>query len=123
MQGRWEEGMNLNKIQYFLSSVEEQSFTKAARKHYVTQVAVTQQIASMEKELDMELFMRTGNRIKVTEAGQFLYGEMKKIMAQYQFALEQLQEYRDDGRQELKIGIGTLGDYEWILPFLTSRKS
>ena len=119
MQGRWEEGMNLNKIQYFLSSVEEQSFTKAARKHYVTQVAVTQQIASMEKELDMELFMRTGNRIKVTEAGQFLYEEMKKIMAQYQFALEQLQEYRDDGRQELKIGIGTLGDYEWILPFLT----
>ena len=73
--------MNLNKIQYFLSSVEEQSFTKAARKHYVTQVAVTQQIASMEKELDMELFMRTGNRIKVTEAGQFLYEEMKKIMA------------------------------------------
>ena len=68
--------MNLNKIQYFLSSVEEQSFTKAARKHYVTQVAVTQQIASMEKELDMELFMRTGNRIKVTEAGQFLYEEM-----------------------------------------------
>lgn len=119
MQDRWQEGMNLNKIQYFLSSVEEQSFTKAARKHYVTQVAVTQQIASMEKELNMELFVRNGNRIRVTQAGQFFYMEMKKIMAQYQFALEQLQEYREDSKQELKIGIGTLGDYEWILPYLT----
>ena len=69
--------MNLNKIQYFLSSVEEQSFTKAARKHYVTQVAVTQQIASMERELDTELFERNGNRIKVTPAGRFFYDEMK----------------------------------------------
>ena len=58
--------MNLNKIQYFLSSVEEQSFTKAARKHYVTQVAVTQQIASMEKELDIYLIIPTLKLIKLT---------------------------------------------------------
>ena len=110
--------MNLNKIQYFLSSVEEQSFTKAARKHYVTQVAVTQQIASMERELDTELFERNGNRIKVTPAGRFFYDEMKKMMGQYQFTLEQLQEYRGDSRREIRIGISTLSDYEWILPYL-----
>ena len=111
--------MNLNKIQYFLSSVEEQSFTKAAKKHYVTQVAVTQQIASIEKELDTELFERSGNRIKVTQAGLFLYREMKKIMEQYQFTVEQLQEYKEDARQEMRIGIGMLGDYEWIFPYVS----
>ena len=112
--------MNLNKIQYFLSSVEEQSFTKAAKKHYVTQVAVTQQVASLEKELGIQLFERNGNRIQVTGVGQFFYDEMKKMVEQYQFTLEQIREFKENGRMDLKIGISLLDDYEWVMPYLTA---
>lgn len=112
--------MNLNKIQYFLSAVEEQSFTKAAKRHYVTQVAMSQQIASLEKELGIELFERNGNQIRVTQAGRLFYAEMKKIVEQYRFTLEQLQEYKENGAKKLKIGISLLDDYEWIMPHLSA---
>ena len=50
--------MNQHNIQYFLTAVEEQSFSRTARKYFVSQAAVTQQIASIEKELQTVLFIR-----------------------------------------------------------------
>lgn len=41
--------MNQHNIQYFLTAVEEQSFSRTARKYFVSQAAVTQQIASLKK--------------------------------------------------------------------------
>ena len=56
--------MNQHNIQYFLTAVEEQSFSRTARKYYVSQAAVTQQIASIEKELQTVLFIRKNNGIE-----------------------------------------------------------
>ena len=50
--------INTNKLQYFISVYEEGSITAAAKKHYVTQVAMSQQIASLEEELGIKLFLR-----------------------------------------------------------------
>ena len=41
--------MSLWKYKYFLDVVELKSFTKAGARNYVTQTAVSQQIASLEK--------------------------------------------------------------------------
>ena len=54
--------INTNKLQYFISVYEEGSITAAAKKHYVTQVAMSQQIASLEEELGIKLFLRKKNR-------------------------------------------------------------
>ena len=48
--------MDLHKMQYFKDVYELNSFTKAANKNFVYQSAVTQQIASIEKELGVLLF-------------------------------------------------------------------
>ena len=50
--------MNLNKLQYFMSVYEEGSITAAAKKHFVSQVAMSQQIMSLEEELGIKLFIR-----------------------------------------------------------------
>ena len=50
--------MNLNKLQYFMSVYEEGSITAAAKKHFVSQVAMSQQIMSLEEELGIKLFLR-----------------------------------------------------------------
>ena len=70
--------MNQHNIQYFLTAVEEQSFSRTARKYFVSQAAVTQQIASIEKELQTVLFIRKNNGIEVTEAGLYFYEKIKK---------------------------------------------
>lgn len=42
--------MNTDRIAYFLAVVREGSFSAAAKNMYVSQTAISQQIASLEKE-------------------------------------------------------------------------
>ena len=46
-----------------MSVYEEGSITAAAKKHFVSQVAMSQQIMSLEEELGIKLFLREKNRL------------------------------------------------------------
>ena len=52
--------MSIEKLDYFISAATNSSFTKAAQECGVAQSAISQQIASLEKELQCELFARSG---------------------------------------------------------------
>lgn len=45
-------------IYYFMAVVEEGSFSKAAKKYYLSQSAISQQITKLEKDLGFSLFNR-----------------------------------------------------------------
>ncbi|MCC8151430.1 MAG: LysR family transcriptional regulator [Lachnospiraceae bacterium] len=62
--------MNDLQIDYFLAMARNLSFSRTAEEFYVTQPAVSKQISSMEKELEVTLFDRTTKTIKLTEAGK-----------------------------------------------------
>ena len=62
--------LNDLQIEYFLTVAETLNFTKSAEKLYVTQSAVSRQIAAIENELGVVLFDRTYKKIELTEAGQ-----------------------------------------------------
>ncbi|MET3210715.1 UNVERIFIED_CONTAM: DNA-binding transcriptional LysR family regulator [Paenibacillus sp. PvR008] len=64
------------------------SFTQAAKRHYISQTAISQQIASLEKELSIKLFDRTVNPIKLTEAGEVFYKDIQAMLSQYQNAIK-----------------------------------
>lgn len=65
------------RIQTFLEVANCLSFSTAARNLYISQQAVTKQIASLEQELGLRLFYRTTRQVTLTPAGQspagFLY--------------------------------------------------
>ena len=52
--------MKLIQLEYFARIVEEQSFTKAAEKLFISQPALSKAIQSMEKELKVSLFQKAG---------------------------------------------------------------
>src|SRR5262249_14953693 len=56
------------------------SFTAAARGLGLTQAAVSQRIAVLEKELRVSLFDRGTGRISLTEAGGRLYQYARRIL-------------------------------------------
>ena len=65
--------MNTDRLSYFLAVIREGSFSAAARSMYVSQTAISQQIAALEKELDCSLFFRKATGAVLTERGaQFL---------------------------------------------------
>ncbi len=55
------------------------SFTKAAAKLYVTPSAVMQQMDALEQEYGVKLFLRTHQGVRPTEAGEYLWEEVKEM--------------------------------------------
>ena len=62
--------MNDLQIDYFMAVATNQSFTKTSEELFVSQPAISRQIALLEKELGAQLFYRNNMEAKLTEAGQ-----------------------------------------------------
>lgn len=73
--------MELFQLRSFLRVAEEGSITRAADALYITQPAVTQQIRSLERELGLPLFDRTGRGVRLTEAGLALQDYARRGIA------------------------------------------
>lgn len=81
--------MTIQQIHYFISVAENLSFTKAARKHFITQPALSRQISAMESELGFSLFVRNKTGIRLTNAGKFLLGHFKELSQAYEDAVKE----------------------------------
>jgi DNA-binding transcriptional LysR family regulator len=62
--------MTMTQIRYFLTVAQELSFSKAAELLYVSQPAISRQMAQLEQELEVRLFDRTNQGVAMTEAGE-----------------------------------------------------
>ncbi|MFK7767605.1 MAG: LysR family transcriptional regulator [Mariniblastus sp.] len=87
--------MDLGQLRYFSKIVEHRSFTRAAQDCSVSQPALSQQIAKLEKELGQPLFERQGRSIRLTPAGQVLQTQADKILQLVDDAKRQI---TDDGQ-------------------------
>lgn len=84
--------MNVNQLRYFIAAAEYNSFTKAANQFYISQTAITQQIQSLEAQMDVELFDRRKRPVGLTPAGKVFLIEAKAIVGRIDRALEKVQE-------------------------------
>ncbi|MEH7611903.1 LysR family transcriptional regulator [Gottfriedia acidiceleris] len=64
--------MELRHLKTFKFAADYLNFTKVAQQLNFTQPAVTAQIQTLEKELEQQLFIRIGNKIFLTPAGEIL---------------------------------------------------
>ena len=68
---------------------QSKSFTVAAKQQYISQPAVSRQMAALETELGAELFDRTRNTIQLTSAGQHLARHLFPILEHLDALLEE----------------------------------
>ena len=64
--------MELRVLNYFLAVAREENFTKAAQQLHLTQPTLSRQIADLEQELGVKLFVRSNHHIILTEDGMIL---------------------------------------------------
>ena len=81
--------MLYKQLRYFLKVVELGSFTEAAYDCGVSQSAISQQLAALEKRLGVQLIERGNRRFTVTPAGQYLAGESARLLADVQAVCEE----------------------------------
>lgn len=75
------EGLSLDQLRVLSTIVEEGSFGAAARRLRRAQSAISYSISTLESQLEVELFDRSGYRPVLTAAGKTLLGEVREIIA------------------------------------------
>lgn len=73
--------MELRVLNYFLAIAREENFTKAAKQLHVTQPTLSRQIAQLEEELGVTLFVRSNHNIVLTEDGMILKRRAQEILS------------------------------------------
>lgn len=73
--------MELRVLNYFLAIAREENFTKAAQQLHITQPTLSRQIARLEEELGVELFIRSNHNIILTEDGMILKRRAQEMLA------------------------------------------
>lgn len=73
--------MELQQLRYVVEVADTGSFTRAAKRCFVTQSALSHQIAALERELGERLFARTSRSVRVTEAGEAFLTQARIALA------------------------------------------
>ncbi|MDW3048965.1 LysR family transcriptional regulator, partial [Vibrio sp. Vb1554] len=72
--------MNLTQVEAFCTIAECGSVSEAARQLDCNRTKLSMSIKALEKELDVELFTRTGNQLTLSEAGKAIYKDCEYLL-------------------------------------------
>lgn len=112
--------MDIRKIQYFVAVAEALNFTEAANSLYVSQSSLSRQIADLELELGIQLFVRTKQSVHLTSAGVIFLKEAKEILAKVEEAVNITRETADGFVGKLKIGFLGSGAKHFLPEFINT---
>lgn len=96
--------MLYRQIRCFLEVANCLSFTVAAKNLYMTQQAVTKQIAALEEDLGVKLFQRTTRSVTLTPAGQILRDDFTSINHQIKASIKKVKSMEQGKRSTISIG-------------------
>jgi DNA-binding transcriptional LysR family regulator len=105
MRELWGISMNFSQIKCFLAAAECLSFTRAADRLYLSQPVLSRQIAAMEDELGIELFVREKKAVKLTHAGKVFAEGLSKLTGEYQSLVEKATAIHKGFAGNLNIGM------------------
>ncbi|MCC8172810.1 MAG: LysR family transcriptional regulator [Parabacteroides sp.] len=71
------------RLKVFQSVAQNRSFTKASKELFISQPAISKHIQELELQYKTPLFERTGNRVRLTKAGELLASHAAEILADY----------------------------------------
>ena len=112
--------MKLIQLEYFVRIVEEQSFTKAAEKLFISQPALSKAIQSMEKELKVSLFSRKPGVATLTEDGNTVYKYAKDILSYCSNRTDELIARLGKAKEPVKFGLPPLLEACFSLTFFSN---
>jgi len=113
-----EPNINIATMKTFCDLVDTGSFSRAAESNYVSQSAVSQQVAKLERDLSVQLISRGGGLITATAAGKAFYDGAREILRRYEQLLGEVHGASDAVRGVLRVGtIYSVGFYQ-LDPFV-----
>lgn len=99
----------------FLKAADSGSFLKAAEQMYISANAVTKQINLLERELGVRLFHRSPQGLKLTEVGELIYAEAKKLIQHSNAVLRKARALERPRETVIRVGVSLMNPANTLL--------
>jgi LysR family nitrogen assimilation transcriptional regulator len=101
--------LDIKQLHYFISIVEEGSFSQASNRVRIAQPALSLQVRKMEEELQTKLLIRGPHGVHPTEAGRLLLTRARTILTSMKHAEDDVRSLGRDPAGVVRIGLpGTI---------------
>ncbi len=114
--------MNLKQLEAFVQIAEGKSFSKAAKELFLTQPTISAHILSLEKELNVRLFVRNTKEVNLSEEGGILYQYARQMIDLEQEIENVFGKSSIKGQQCIRIAASTIPS-QYLLPEILSKFS
>lgn len=109
-----------SQLRIFLVAAEEGSFSRAAERLHLSQSAVSQNIQALEQAYGVQLFLRRGRTVLLSEAGQAILPLAREALNASRLVEEALLHANQQIGGELMIGCSTSAG-KYLLPMLLAE--
>lgn len=117
--------MTITQVRYVLEVASCRSVSHAAERLYISQSALSQQLAKLERELGYSLFTRSLHGLEPTAAGERFCERARPLLDDWAAFSNAVQAGDPAARQQLRIGMGSRvysnGLFPEILSFFDAR--
>lgn len=96
--------LNFRRLECFLVVAEELHFGRAAERLSMAQPPLSRQIARLEEEVEAELFDRSRNQIRLTQAGEELMSRTRRLLTEAEDMRLAVRHYGQGAYGRLRIG-------------------
>lgn len=97
--------MNTKQLEYALVLAGEESFSRAAEKLNITQPSLSQYIKKLENEIGAELFIRQGQKVIPTKAGEVFIKAARQMTAIERGLNLEISDILKENRGSINIGV------------------
>ena len=105
--------VELRHLRYFIAVAEELNFSRAAQRMHMAQPPLSAAIRQLERDLDVDLFVRTTREVRLTDAGRAFLQGARRTLADAEQAAEDAKRAAAGELGHLRIA------YSWSTRFQT----
>ncbi|WNQ08867.1 LysR family transcriptional regulator [Paenibacillus aurantius] len=97
--------MDIRDMNYVWEVARHGSFTKAAEALHVTQPTISKMIKRLEEELGVTLFLRTGKKAELTDAGKAVAAHAETMVSSFRSLKEELNDLTGFRKGSIRLGL------------------
>jgi len=96
-------GLDLNLIRIYVKIVEFKSFSETSRNLNIPKSTLSRSVTALEKELGLQLILRTTRQFSLTHQGERFYQDCKKILIEFDNSLSQITKNKEGTHGKIKL--------------------